>query len=150
MTQNTARALGLSLCIGLALLAGCGSKPEPAAAPASTVSALQSADLKPGDGAAVAAGKMAVVQYTGWLYEAAAPDGKGKQFDSSRNTGQPFRFTVGAGQVIKGWDQGVAGMKVGGSRRLIIPADLAYGDNGAGPIPPGATLVFDIDLVGIE
>jgi len=91
------------------------------------------------------------VQYTGWLYEAAAPDNKGKQFDSSRTGGAPFRFPLGAGQVIKGWDQGVAGMQVGESRRLIIPPDLAYGDNGAGGvIPPGATLVFDIDLIGIE
>jgi len=93
----------------------------------------------------------AVVQYTGWLYEVSAPDDKGKQFDSSRTTGQPFRFALGTGQVIKGWDQGVAGMKIGERRRLIIPAELAYGDSGAGGvIPPGATLVFDVDLVAIE
>jgi FKBP-type peptidyl-prolyl cis-trans isomerase FkpA len=139
----------------IAAIAACGGKPEtaapaPAAATASTASALQSTDLKAGDGAAIAAGKMAVVQYTGWLYEAGAKDGKGKEFDSSHNTGQPFRFTVGAGQVIKGWDEGVAGMKVGGSRRLIIPPSLGYGDAGVGPIPPGATLVFDVDLIGIE
>ncbi len=91
------------------------------------------------------------MQYTGWLYEASATDKKGKQFDSSLSSGQPFRFVVGSGQVIKGWDQGVLGMKVGGRRRLVIPADLAYGDSGAGGvIPPGATLVFDVDLVGIE
>jgi FKBP-type peptidyl-prolyl cis-trans isomerase len=138
--------------LGLALagLTACGGKPESAPAQASGVSSLQSVDLKTGDGEAITAGKMAVVQYTGWLYEAGAKDNKGKEFDSSRNTGQPFQFTVGAGQVIKGWDQGVAGMKVGGSRRLIIPPDLAYGDGGAGPIPAGATLVFDIDLVGIQ
>ncbi len=108
-------------------------------------------DLKPGTGAAIGAGQKAVVQYTGWLYETAAPDKKGKEFDSSKNGGQPFRFTVGAGQVIKGWDQGVLGMKTGGRRRLTIPADLAYGDVGAGGvIPPGATLIFDVDLVAIE
>ena len=91
------------------------------------------------------------MEYTGWLYETSAADKKGKEFDSSKNGGQPFRFTVGAGQVIKGWDQGVSGMKVGGKRRLTIPADLAYGDVGAGGvIPPGATLIFDVDLVGIE
>jgi FKBP-type peptidyl-prolyl cis-trans isomerase FkpA len=112
---------------------------------------MQSVDLKTGAGESIAPGKIAVVQYTGWLYEATAQDNKGKQFDSSRNQGQPFRFPLGAGNVIKGWDQGVIGMKIGGSRRLIIPADLAYGDSGAGGvIPPGATLVFDIDLVAIE
>ena len=112
---------------------------------------MQSVEIKPGTGEAITAGKTAVVHYTGWLYDAAATDHKGKQFDSSRNSGRPFRFPVGTGQVIKGWDQGVVGMKVGESRRLIIPADLAYGDSGAGGvIPPGATLVFDIDLVAVE
>ena len=112
---------------------------------------MQSVELKAGAGPEISVGKIAVVQYTGWLYEAAAPDNKGKQFDSSRSAGQPFRFPVGTGQVIKGWDQGVLGMKIGESRRLVIPADLAYGDSGAGGvIPPGATLIFDIDLVAIE
>jgi FKBP-type peptidyl-prolyl cis-trans isomerase len=147
MTRNNPLfKIGALVCA--ALLAACGGKPI--ATPASTV-AMQSTEIKAGTGEAVTAGKIAVVQYTGWLYEAAAKDNKGKQFDSSRNTGQPFRFPVGAGQVIKGWDQGVVGMKIGESRRLIIPADLAYGDSGAGGvIPPGATLVFDIDLLGIE
>jgi FKBP-type peptidyl-prolyl cis-trans isomerase FkpA len=133
----------------LLMLAACTGKPS--AAPPSAVNSLQILELQPGTGAPIAAGQNAVVQYTGWLYEAAAPDNKGKQFDSSRNSGQPFRFVVGAGQVIKGWDQGVAGMKPGGRRRLVIPADLAYGDRGAGGlIPPGATLVFDVDLVAVE
>jgi len=122
-----------------------------AKAPASPVNSLEIVDLKTGEGASIAAGRQAVVQYTGWLYEASAPDKKGKQFDSSLRSGEPFRFTVGAGQVIKGWDQGVVGMKIGGSRRLTVPADLAYGENGAGGvIPPGATLVFDVELMGIE
>jgi FKBP-type peptidyl-prolyl cis-trans isomerase FkpA len=133
----------------LGLIAACGGKP--AGTPVSGVHSLEIVELRPGDGAAIAAGQKAVVQYTGWLYEASAPEKKGKQFDSSRGTGQPFRFTVGGGEVIKGWDQGVVGMKIGGRRRLTIPADLAYGDSGAGGvIPPGATLVFDVDLVAIE
>jgi FKBP-type peptidyl-prolyl cis-trans isomerase len=145
--NGTLQKIGIALLIGI--LAACSR--EPAAAPASGVSSMQSVELKPGTGEAVSGGKIAVVQYTGWLYEAAAKDNKGKQFDSSRSSGQPFRFPVGTGQVIKGWDQGVLGMKIGESRRLIIPPDLAYGDSGAGrAIPPGATLVFDIDLVAIE
>jgi FKBP-type peptidyl-prolyl cis-trans isomerase FkpA len=127
--------------------------PGPGAAPGTTqaVNTMEIVELQPGPGAAIAAGQTAVVQYTGWLYETAAPDKKGKEFDSSRKGGQPFRFVVGGGQVIKGWDQGVLGMKVGGRRRLTIPADLAYGDVGAGGvIPPGATLIFDVELVAIE
>jgi FKBP-type peptidyl-prolyl cis-trans isomerase FkpA len=128
--------------------AATGSAAPPAA---NAVTSLQSETLKPGTGAAVAGGQMAVVQYTGWLYEAGAADHKGKQFDSSRDRKEPFKFPVGTGSVIKGWDQGVLGMKVGESRRLVIPAELAYGDAGAGGvIPPGATLVFDVELVGIE
>jgi FKBP-type peptidyl-prolyl cis-trans isomerase FkpA len=133
----------------LALSAACGEKP--AARPPSPVNSLEIVDLKAGEGASIAAGQQAVVQYTGWLYEASTPDKKGTEFDSSRKTGEPFRFTVGAGQVIKGWDQGVVGMKIGGSRRLTVPPDLAYGENGAGGvIPPSATLVFEVELMGIE
>ncbi len=140
-----------NLCAILSLLVLASCTQKPSAAPASAVNSLQILELQPGAGAPIAAGQNAVVQYTGWLYEAGAADNKGKQFDSSRNSGQPFRFVVGAGQVIKGWDQGVAGMRVGGRRRLVVPADLAYGDSGAGGvIPPGATLVFDVDLVAVE
>lgn len=134
----------------------CSEKPSAPAADASlppppVVNKLEIVDLQPGAGAEIVAGQKAVVQYTGWLYEASAPDKKGKEFDSSKNAGQPFKFGIGAGQVIKGWDQGVVGMKVGGSRRLTIPPELAYGDVGAGGvIPPGATLIFDVDLVAIE
>jgi FKBP-type peptidyl-prolyl cis-trans isomerase FkpA len=145
--MKSLRTVLVALLAGL--IAACGGKPS--AVPTSGVNTMQSMELKAGTGDPVIAGKIAVVQYTGWLYEASAKDNKGKQFDSSRTTGQPFRFPVGTGQVIKGWDQGVLGMKVGESRRLIIPADLAYGDSGAGNvIPPGATLVFDIDLVAVE
>ena len=108
-------------------------------------------DLEPGSGTAVAAGQTAVVHYTGWLYDAAAPENKGRKFDSSRDHGDPFSFRVGGGEVIRGWDQGVVGMKVGGKRRLVIPPELGYGDRGAGGvIPGGATLVFDVELVGIR
>ena len=138
----------------VALAAGCTGKPNtppPASPQASAVTSLQSSVLKPGTGAAVAGGQIAVVHYTGWLYDAAATDHKGREFDSSRTRREPFKFPLGTGSVIKGWDQGVAGMQIGESRRLIIPPDLAYGDSGAGGvIPPGATLVFDVELVGIE
>jgi FKBP-type peptidyl-prolyl cis-trans isomerase FkpA len=143
--------LVVTLALG-AILSACGSgSAPPAPPPQSDVATLQSVDLKPGDGPAIAKGQMAVVNYTGWLYEAAAKDHKGKEFDSSLKTGKPFSFPLGAGSVIKGWDEGVVGMKVGGSRRLTIPSDMAYGDTGAGGvIPPGATLVFDVDLVAIQ
>jgi FKBP-type peptidyl-prolyl cis-trans isomerase FkpA len=132
-------------------LAACGESSDHAApAAASPVNSLESVDLAPGSGAPIASGQTAVVDYTGWLYENSAPDKKGKQFDSSVGN-KPFRFKVGGGEVIQGWDQGVVGMKVGGKRRLTIPADLAYGSSGAGGvIPPGATLVFDVELKAIE
>ncbi len=108
-------------------------------------------ELKAGTGPAVAAGQTAVVHYTGWLYAEGAPDNKGRKFDSSVDRREPFGFEVGAGHVIKGWDQGVAGMKVGEQRRLTIPAELGYGARGAGGvIPGGATLVFDVELVAIR
>ncbi len=112
---------------------------------------LSMTDKKIGTGAAAVAGKTVVVHYTGWLFDPAAPENKGKKFDSSRDRGDPFRFPLGAGRVIKGWDQGVAGMKVGGQRTLVIPPELGYGAQGAGGvIPPGATLVFDVELLGVE
>ncbi len=108
-------------------------------------------DLVVGEGEAIAAGSTAVVHYTGWLFDPAAEDGKGAKFDSSLDRGQPFRFPLGAGRVIGGWDQGVAGMQVGGQRRLLIPPQLGYGSRGAGGvIPPNATLLFDVELLGIE
>ncbi len=113
-------------------------------------------DSKVGEGKKAVAdaenGDLVEVQYTGWLYDPDAPDHKGKKFDSSADHGAPFLFNVGAGRVIKGWDQGVNGMKVGGKRTLIIPSDLAYGPNGAGRglIPPNAALIFEIDLLNIR
>ena len=106
-------------------------------------SGLYVLDVKEGTGAEVAPGQVAQVHYTGWLVN-------GKQFDSSVG-GSPFEFPVGQGQVIAGWDEGVAGMKIGGKRRLVLPPDLGYGNAGAGAdIPPGATLVFDVELIGIR
>ena len=103
------------------------------------------------DGPVAAHGNIAVVHYTGWLYDEQAPDGKGKKFDSSRDRGQPFEFPLGAGRVIKGWDEGVLGMKVGEHKTLIIPPEKAYGARGAGGvIPPNATLIFDIELLGVK
>jgi FKBP-type peptidyl-prolyl cis-trans isomerase FkpA len=122
----------------------------PLAASAGRVSALEKRDVVVGTGAEAMAGAKVTVHYTGWLYDQTKPDQKGEQFDSSRTGGQPFEFALGAGQVIAGWDQGVQGMKVGGQRRLVIPAALAYGDSGAGGvIPPGATLMFDVELLDV-
>jgi len=115
------------------------------------VESLQITDIVEGTGAVAEAGQVAVVHYTGWLYDAGADEQKGEKFDSSVDRGEPFSFPLGAGRVIRGWDQGVAGMKVGGKRRLVIPADMAYGDRGAGGvIPPGATLVFDVELIELK
>ena len=107
-------------------------------------------DHKVGTGDTAVSGKSVSVHYTGWLFDAAAVDQKGKKFDSSRDRGQPFSFSLGAGQVIRGWDEGVAGMKVGGQRTLVIPPEQAYGERGAGGvIPPGATLVFAVELLSV-
>ena len=107
-------------------------------------------DIKVGTGDLAEAGNNVTVHYTGWLHDAAAPDNKGRKFDSSRDRGDPFRFTLGVGQVIAGWDQGVAGMKVGGQRVLTIPPELGYGARGAGGvIPPNATLIFDVELLAV-
>ena len=112
---------------------------------------LVKTDVKVGDGAEATAGKMVSVHYTGWLYDEAAADKHGKKFDSSRDRGQPFQFPLAGGQVIKGWDEGVQGMKIGGQRTLIIPAEMGYGARGAGGvIPPNATLVFDVELLGVN
>ena len=108
-------------------------------------------DHKIGTGATAVAGKDVFVHYTGWLFDEAAPENKGRKFDSSRDRGQPFSFPLGAGHVIKGWDQGVVGMQVGGQRTLIIPPELGYGARGAGGvIPPNATLVFDVELLDVK
>lgn len=112
-----------------------------------TASGLQFEDTVEGSGAVATAGQHVSVHYTGWLYK----DGvKGAKFDSSKDRGQPFQFPLAAGHVIRGWDEGVQGMKVGGTRVLVIPPELGYGARGAGGvIPPNATLMFEVDLLGV-
>lgn len=115
------------------------------------VTDLKIIDQKQGTGAEAVAGKAVIVHYTGWLYDPATPDGHGKKFDSSVDRGVPFGFFLGSGKVIKGWDEGVAGMKVGGKRTLVIPPQKAYGERGAGGvIPPNSTLVFDVELIEVK
>jgi FKBP-type peptidyl-prolyl cis-trans isomerase len=112
-----------------------------------TASGLKYTDVKTGTGEAPKIGQTVKVHYTGWLYVNGA---KGKKFDSSRDRGEPFEFPLGAGNVIKGWDEGVETMKVGGKRTLIIPPELGYGARNMGPIPPNSTLIFDVELLGVK
>jgi FKBP-type peptidyl-prolyl cis-trans isomerase FkpA len=144
----------LSSCvIGVTLtlaLAGCDRAKSPAPAAANVNAApLQKVDGVVGTGKEAVAGTTAVVNYTGWLYQPDAQLQHGAQFDSSVGR-EPFSFQLGAGQVIQGWDEGVKGMKVGGKRTLIVPASMGYGDSGAGPIPPNATLIFDVELLDVR
>ena len=131
---------------------GCGgSDSNPTSPTLLPFAEFSQTDLRVGDGADATVGKRLTVHYTGWLYDPRLPEQKGRQFDSSAGR-DPFTFTLGAGQVIRGWDQGAVGMKVGGQRRLIIPPDLAYGSagSGGGLIPPNATLVFDVELLEVQ
>ncbi len=149
-------------CTALFLFTACGqqaedstatSQPEVAAtaAPAMPEEAkLQIEIIKNGYGRAAEAGDYVTVHYTGWLYDENAPDNRGDKFDSSVDRGEKYQFPLGAGRVIKGWDEGVAGMLIGEKRVLTIPSDLAYGDGGRGSIPPRATLVFEVELFGAE
>jgi len=133
---------------GLLALAACTPPGPP---PGGSVAALEKVDDRPGQGSEARPGQKVTVHYTGWLYDERNADRRGRKFDSSLDRGQPFSFVLGAGQVIRGWDEGVAGMKVGGKRTLFIPADLAYGRRGAGRvIPPQASLVFEVELLGTE
>lgn len=128
-----------------------GTPPSLSSKIGAKVTELKKIDEKQGSGTEAAAGKAVIVHYTGWLYDASVPDGHGAKFDSSRDRKVPFGFVLGAGRVIKGWDEGVAGMKVGGRRLLVIPPDMAYGERGAGGvIPPNATLLFDVELLDVK
>jgi FKBP-type peptidyl-prolyl cis-trans isomerase FkpA len=116
--------------------------------PTTTASGLQYDDTVTGSGATARAGSPVTVHYTGWLHDASAPQQRGRKFDSSKDRNDPFRFDLGAGMVIRGWDEGVQGMQVGGTRVLTIPPQLGYGARGAGGvIPPNATLVFEVELL---
>jgi len=152
--MNHKFTLLISLLALLSMASACGGSDKPAAptasgptkvngAPTTTPSGLQYWDIVVGSGATAAPGNVVKVHYTGWLTT-------GEKFDSSRDRGQPFTFPLGGGQVIKGWDEGVAGMKVGGQRQLRIPPELGYGASGAGGvIPPNATLIFDVELLDV-
>ena len=115
------------------------------------VTELKKIDQTIGDGREAEPGFNVTVHYTGWLYDASKPEGHGQKFDSSVDRGEPFIFFLGGQQVIQGWDEGVVGMKVGGKRTLIIPPEMGYGAYGAGGvIPPNATLIFDVELLGVK
>lgn len=116
-----------------------------------SINELEMIDQTVGGGKEAIGGTNVKVHYTGWLYDPSKPDGHGNKFDSSVDRGEPFEFFLGGGQVIRGWDEGVAGMKVGGKRTLIIPSHMGYGSRGAGGvIPPYATLLFDVELLDVQ
>lgn len=114
------------------------------------VPSLQTTDSTVGTGAQAVSGRTVTVHYTGWLYDPGAAGNRGTQFDSSRTRNQPYSFVLGIGTVIRGWDQGVVGMRVGGTRTLLIPSSLGYGSSGSGPIPPNSGLVFEVELLGVQ
>ncbi len=140
-----------AIAVAVAVTVTTAQTRKPEASVATPNPGMKMTDKKVGTGTEATPGKTVVVHYTGWLFDAAAPDNKGAKFDSSRDRNQPFDFPLGAGHVIKGWDQGVAGMKVGGQRTLVIQPELGYGARGAGSvIPPNATLVFDVELLDVK
>lgn len=136
--------VAFTLILLVVAVAGCSNTPvSPSSAPFSQT------DLRVGSGTAAVTGSAVTVQYTGWFYDASKADKRGVQFDTS--TGQPaLTFTLGAGQVVQGWEQGLVGMSVGGLRRLVIPPSLAYGSSRYATIPPNTTLVFDIELLDVQ
>jgi FKBP-type peptidyl-prolyl cis-trans isomerase FkpA len=149
MHRGAVLSFAIAICIAVAAIA-C-TEPESTSMGQSTVTELMKQDIRVGTGNEAAAGRNVSVHYTGWLYDESKPDHKGKKFDSSRDRNDPFTFRLGAGHVIRGWDDGVAGKKVGGQRTLTIPPALGYGARGAGrDIPPNATLVFDVELLDVR
>jgi FKBP-type peptidyl-prolyl cis-trans isomerase len=144
LVETLAITLFIAVSLAFAQKADTSAPTKVTGAPTKTPSGLEYWDIKVGDGAEAKSGQKVKVDYTGWLTS-------GKKFDSSVGTGRPFSFSLGGGQVIKGWDEGVVGMKVGGKRQLRIPPDLAYGQKGyPGAIPPNATLIFDVQLVDVK
>ena len=153
------RAIALFVALAACSTASAARAEAPATSPPVTPPAAAApepavlvTDLVKGVGDEAFPGMVVIVHYTGWLYDPNAKDFRGRQFDSSRERGQPFSFHLGSGHVIRGWEQGIPGMKVGGTRRLVIPPELAYGSAGAGNgvIPPGATLLFEVELLAVE
>jgi peptidylprolyl isomerase len=148
MTMLLSRRHTLAALAGAAATAAFKSAMAQTGKTMTTPSGLQITDIKVGTGATPNTGQTCVMHYTGWLYQDGA---KGKKFDSSVDRGEPFEFPIGQKRVIAGWDEGVASMKVGGKRTLIIPPALGYGARGAaGVIPPNATLIFDVELLGVK
>ena len=153
------RAIALFVALAVCAIASAARAEAPATSPPVTPPAAAApepavlvTDLVKGVGDEAFPGMVVIVHYTGWLYDPKAKDFRGRQFDSSRERGQPFSFHLGSGHVIRGWEQGIPGMKVGGTRRLVIPPELAYGSKGAGNgvIPPDATLMFEVELLAVE
>ena len=138
------KAILVTCVLPAVLLAGCNGSPT---SPAPTFSQT---DLRAGSGVPALSGNVISVYYTGWLYDANRPDQKGLQFETNFGAETPLTFTLGAGQVIPGWDSGLLNMRVGGLRRLVIPPSLAYGNVRSGPIPANATLVFEVELLSAE
>jgi FKBP-type peptidyl-prolyl cis-trans isomerase FkpA len=143
----------LAIFLTTVLAVACGGGDDGSSsptAPSTPGAPFSQTDLRVGTGPEATTGRTLAVNYSGWLYAPAQPESKGQQFDTSIGRG-PFPFQLGAGQVIRGWDQGIVGMRVGGLRRLVIPPELAYGAPGRAPsIPPNATLVFDVELVAVQ
>jgi FKBP-type peptidyl-prolyl cis-trans isomerase len=131
----------------LAMVIGCGNRAQEGDS-GGMVTSLETKDVTPGTGTEAGKGQMVRVHYTGWLYDPAKPDKRGRKFDSSKDRNEPFEFRLGGEEVIRGWDEGVAGMKVGGTRILTIPPAMGYGARGASDvIPPNATLIFEVELL---
>lgn len=152
---RTSRALAAALLVSSGITLA--QAQETGAAPSQSkmgarIMQLQKIDTVVGTGAEAIAGKIAVVHYTGWLYDPASSDKKGRRFDSSLDRRAPFSFPIGGGRVIRGWDEGVVGMHVGGRRTLVIPPEMAYGSRGAGGgvVPPDATLLFEVELLDVK
>jgi FKBP-type peptidyl-prolyl cis-trans isomerase FkpA len=143
------RALTPLTCLLMLCTPACSTSPPPPGQ--SEIKTLESVDEKVGDGAEATWGKEVLVHYTGWIYDQSRRENRGREFDSSRDRNEPQAFTIGKAEVIKGWEEGVNGMKVGGRRVLTIPPDMAYGREGFGElIPPNATLIFDIELIDVK
>jgi len=145
--MNRWKSAFAAVVVALPLLSGCA---DPGPPPGGRIAELQRIDERTGAGAVAIAGSDVSVHYTGWLFDEQAANRRGRKFDSSVDRGEPFSFLLGAGRVIRGWDEGVAGMRVGGKRVLMIPPELGYGRKGAGGvIPPNGSLVFEVELLAV-